>query len=115
NKRDKTMQYIEQKAQQRWVVFGKVVIVGSLLAHHAAHAGRPMEVDDAGIVGPGACELEAWSEHRKHSNGYWVMPACNFTGNLELELGGAVERPDEGANTNTLAVAAKSVLAEGLG
>lgn len=109
------MQFVEQKAQQRWIVFGKTVVVGALLVHHAAHAGRPMEVDDAGIVGPGACELEAWSEHRKNSDGYWVMPACNFTGNLELELGGAVEHPDQGANTKTLAVAAKSVLTEGLG
>lgn len=101
--------------QQRFMVIGYALVAGVLLVHQAAHAGRPMEVDDAGIVDYRSCQLEAWSEHRKSSDGYWAMPACNLTGNLELAVGGALEHPDQGANTKALAIEAKTLLAEALG
>lgn len=101
--------------QQCWMFLGYVFALSLVLLHQVAHAGRPMEVDDAGIVDSRSCQLEAWSEHRKSSDGYWVMPACNVTGNLELAVGGALEHPDQGANTKALALEAKTMLVEGLG
>lgn len=93
---------------------GVCCLLGSLLFYSAAHAGRPMEVDDAGIADPGTCELETWSEHRKHSNGYWFEPACNVAENLEITLGAALERPNSDSNTKAFAAEAKSMLAEGI-
>jgi hypothetical protein len=55
-----------------------------------AHAGRPLFTDDAGIVDPGACQLESWGQRgRGGVSEYWVLPACNPTGNLELTVGAA--------------------------
>lgn len=54
----------------------------------ASHAARPMVTDDARIVDPGACQLEAWQRVNHGSRERWVFPACNPTGNLEITLGG---------------------------
>lgn len=54
-----------------------------------AHAARPMITDDARIVGARACQLESWVKYNRGSTEYWALPACNFTGNLEMSLGGA--------------------------
>ena len=48
-----------------------------------------MIVDDASIVDAKACQFESWMDRRSESATYWVLPACNFTGNLELTVGGA--------------------------
>ena len=48
-----------------------------------------MIVDDATIVDAKACQLETWMDRRSESATYWILPACNFTGNLELSVGGA--------------------------
>ena len=53
-----------------------------------SHAARPMVTDDARIVDPGACQLETWRRGNRGSYEYWALPACNFTGNLEVTLGG---------------------------
>ncbi|MBS3935141.1 MAG: hypothetical protein KGZ43_03120 [Sulfuritalea sp.] len=68
----------------------------------SAHAGRPMVVDDAGIVGDRICQLETWVQKNRDSTEYWAVPACNFTGNLEVALGGA--RITSIAGTHTVAV-----------
>lgn len=67
-----------------------------------AHAGRPLVVDDATIADAKQCQLESWLQKNRHSTEYWVLPACNFTGNLELALGGA--RITGGEHTQTTAV-----------
>lgn len=54
-----------------------------------AHAGRPMAVDDAGIVGANSCQLESWVYNSSNGTEYWAVPACNFSGNLEVAVGGA--------------------------
>jgi hypothetical protein len=53
------------------------------------YAGHPLIVDDASLVDAKACQLETWMERRSESATYWILPACNFTGNLELTVGGA--------------------------
>lgn len=57
-----------------------------------AHAARPMITDDARIVDAKACQLESWTRHTADADEYWALPACNFTGNLELTFGGARTR-----------------------
>lgn len=52
-----------------------------------AQAGRPMATDDAGITEAGACQLESWAQRSQGLNEYWMVPACNFTGNLEVAVG----------------------------
>jgi len=37
-----------------------IVVPGLLLAGTAAHAGRPMTADDAAVLEPRTCQLEAW-------------------------------------------------------
>ncbi|MNJ99157.1 hypothetical protein D3C87_169320 [compost metagenome] len=51
------------------------------------HAARPMITDDARIVDAKACQVESWVKDNKGSTEYWAIPACNFTGNLEVSLG----------------------------
>ena len=58
----------------------------------AAQAARPMVTDDARIVDAKACQLDSWGKDNRDSAEYWALPACNFTGNLELTLGGALTR-----------------------
>lgn len=54
-----------------------------------AHAARPLITDDARVVDPNACQVESWIRKNRDSVEYWALPACNFTGNLELTFGGA--------------------------
>jgi hypothetical protein len=54
-----------------------------------AHAARPMITDDARIVDTKSCQIESWVKKSHDSTEYWALPACNFTGNLELTFGGA--------------------------
>lgn len=68
------------------------LLSAALLATNAAHAARPMITDDARIADAKACQLESWVKKNPDSTETWALPACNFTGNLELTLGGAVTR-----------------------
>ena len=54
-----------------------------------AQAGRPMIVDDVGIVGANDCQLESWAYNNTSGTEYWVLPACNINGNLEIAVGAA--------------------------
>lgn len=58
-----------------------------LFACAPAHATRPMVADDAGIVAPGQCQLEAWSLRAGDRTEYWALPACNAGGDWELAAG----------------------------
>lgn len=60
----------------------------------SAHAARPMNTDDARIVDAKSCQLESWVKLPKGHTEFWAQPACNFTGNLELTMGGALTRED---------------------
>ena len=67
-----------------------------------SHASRPLVTEDAGIVGAGACQLEAWTEHdRNDVSVTWLNPACNFFENTEIALGVAHERSEGERNTLT--------------
>ncbi|MDR2000223.1 MAG: hypothetical protein LBP94_01630 [Zoogloeaceae bacterium] len=68
-----------------------------------AHAARPMITDDARVVDAKACQLESWVMRYPESTELWALPSCNFTGNLELTLGGVVTR-ETGRSRTTDAV-----------
>lgn len=61
-----------------------------------------MYVDDATIVDDKHCQIESWVQKNRDSTEYWSLPACNFTGNLELTLGG--EHITSAQGTQTMAV-----------
>lgn len=84
------------------VVLRVAVVLSLVVVVLTAHAGRPMVVDDASIVGDKSCQLETWVQKNRDSTEYWAVPACNFTGNLEVALGGA--RITRGAETHTVTV-----------
>lgn len=50
-------------------------------------AARPFVTDDARITTPGSCQLESWTRIYRTESEYWVLPACNPTGNLEFTTG----------------------------
>lgn len=79
-----------------------------LLACAGAHAGRPMVVDDATIVDPGACQLEAWTQRPQGQDELWAVPACRV-GAWELGLGLGRIWPDASDAYHLHALHAKTV------
>ena len=77
---------------------------------HAAFAGRPMVTDDATIVDDKSCQIEAWMEGTSNRFTYWMLPACNFTGNLELTIGGAWTHENGSTRNTQVALQGKTVL-----
>lgn len=76
----------------------------------AAEAGQPLATDDAAIVAARTCQLEAWAESSHADREYWAQPACNFTGDLELTIGGAITEPPPGGRSGAAALQAKSTV-----
>ena len=70
-----------------------------MMAASVAYGSRPLVTDDASIVDPKACQLESWIQKNRGSTEYWALPACNFTGNLELTLGGSRFSDADGTRT----------------
>lgn len=81
-----------------------------LIASGPAQAARPMITDDARTVDPHACQVESWIKTNRGSREYWALPACNFTGNLELTLGGARTRDAAGGETTDAVLQGKTLL-----
>jgi hypothetical protein len=74
-----------------------------------AQAARPMITDDARIVDAKSCQLESWVSKSRHSTLYWALPACNFTGDLELTAGGARAEDDSGTGTSDFVLQGKTL------
>jgi hypothetical protein len=80
------------------------------LGSTSAYAARPMITDDARIVDAKACQVESWVKDNKGSTEYWAIPACNFTGNLEVSLGGSrVHDNTFGTQTQSMVVQGKTL------
>lgn len=86
-----------------------VLALGLLLAAPDAPAGRPLTVDDATIADAGNCQLETWHEAGGGQRANWAMPACNFTGNLELTLGLQTLQADQVAS-RAIALQGKTIV-----
>ena len=79
------------------------------LGSTGSQAARPMITDDARTVDAKSCQLETWVKFNRDSTEYWALPACNFTGNLELTLGGARGEDDGGIRTSDMVLQGKTV------
>lgn len=91
------------------VRFQVPALLGLALAGGGAHAARPMVTDDARIVDAKSCQLESWAKENSGSTEYWALPACNFTGNLEVTVGGARASGDGGTRTTDLVFQGKTL------
>lgn len=91
---------------------GALRVVGVCIAAFVvsqAQAARPMAIDDADLVDAQACQLESWVQANRGSTEFWAQPACNFTGNVEWALGGAVTRDEGRARTTDLVLQGKTL------
>src|SRR5262245_34417877 len=79
------------------------------LAAVTAHAARPMLTDDARTVDAKACQVETWVRHAPDNNQHWALPACNFTGNLELTMGGARTHDGDGHRQTDFVIQGKTL------
>lgn len=64
---------------------GAMLAIGALLST-TAWAGRPLATDDATILEPNDCQVEAWHQHTGNLREWWAMPACRV-GGWELAAG----------------------------
>lgn len=74
-----------------------------------SHGARPMITDDARTVDAKACQVESWVRTNHGSREYWALPACNFTGNLEVTFGGAQTSDATGTHTTDVVLQAKTL------
>ncbi|MFL9923145.1 hypothetical protein PQR62_02625 [Herbaspirillum lusitanum] len=61
-----------------------------------AHAAGSMNVDDAQVLDAKKCQLETWLKFNRDGTERWLMPSCNFSGNLEIAAGGSWQRDEQG-------------------
>jgi hypothetical protein len=92
-----------------WPPLRLALLGAALLAPHAAQAARPMMTDDARITDAKACQLESWVKKNPDSTEWWALPACNFTGNLELTVGGALTREAGHSRTTDTVIQGKTL------
>jgi hypothetical protein len=84
-----------------------------MLCWTTARAGAPLVTDDAAIIEAKSCQLESWIELAHGARAYWALPACNFTGDFELSVGGAGVNPDGTPSSHQYGVQAKTVFGSG--
>ena len=102
------MQWREFAAAKGLLAAGWLLAMGLLAP--SAWAGRPLVTDDATIVDPRSCQLEAWFQRAQDGAiERWALPACNVGGKLELTLGGA-RLSDNRRTANAGLIQAKTVL-----
>jgi hypothetical protein len=86
------------------------LIAALLLNPAVAYPARPMITDDARTVDAYACQVESWVRTNQGSREYWALPACNFTGNLEMTLGGSRTSDATGSETSDIILQGKTLL-----
>jgi hypothetical protein len=68
----------------------RLLLAALAFSASSAHAARPLVTDDARLVDPQGCQVETFYKHQRkfHEREFWVLPACNPWGRVELTLGG---------------------------
>lgn len=84
-------------------------LLGAAVAAPWSRAAGPFVVEDAGILEPGACQLETWARWPRGGHDYWVLPACNPWGRVEYQTGYAQAR-DGSTRTDLVQLQAKAVV-----
>jgi hypothetical protein len=69
-----------------WPDKRRLLMVAGALLSTTAWAGRPLATDDATILEPSDCQVEAWHQHTGNLREWWAMPACRV-GEWELAAG----------------------------
>lgn len=64
----------------KWILAG----LGAIASLGAAHAARPLTVDDTGVNDVGTCHLEAWRDHERGARHLHAAPTCGILPGLEL-------------------------------
>lgn len=87
------------------------VILASALAAATSwvQAARPMATEDATLLGANTCQLETWVQRNRSSTEFWVQPACNIGGPVEVAIGGARIRESLDTRYSTVLVQAKTL------
>jgi hypothetical protein len=93
------------KVRRAAALFAALITIAST----ATQGARPMMTDDARLVDPQACQVESWVRTNKGSREHWALPACNFTGSLELTLGGAQTQSAAGSDTTDVILQGKTL------
>lgn len=63
------------------------ILIGLLAVSSAAHAGRPIETDDASAAEMNTCQLDIWTEGARQTRQDNFNAGCNFFGQGEFGLG----------------------------
>ena len=89
----------------------RIALIGAFISVTvvSSFAGHPLVNDDARTVDAKACQIESWMERRSDSATYWILPACNFTGNLELTVGGAWTHEAHSTRNSQVVLQGKSI------
>src|SRR5688572_10357447 len=84
----------------------------AMLCATDAFAARPFVTDDARVVRPGGCQVEAFFKQLRPGRGseFWFLPACNPLQRAELTLGGRRIAADEEPTTRAVILQAKTLL-----
>lgn len=77
-----------------------------------AQGAQPYFTDDARIVAHRSCQFEAGKRVFRGSGENWLLPACNFTGSMELLLGRSETTDVAGAHDPKAVMQAKGLLRE---
>ncbi|MCL2103299.1 MAG: hypothetical protein FWH25_04610, partial [Syntrophorhabdaceae bacterium] len=83
--------------------------LSGLLGGRISYAARPLIVDDARIVDGKSCQVESWARMNRGSTEYWALPACNFSGNLEITSGGALTSDKDRTRTTDFVLQGKTI------
>lgn len=74
-----------------------------------AVAGAPLVTDDASVVTPGTCQLEAWGTAAHDAHGLAAQPACNLVADTEIAVGASRARVDDSGTSSGLVIQLKHV------
>jgi len=76
------------------------------------YAARPFVTDDARVVDPQGCQVETFYKRQRefHEHEFWMLPACNPWGRVELTLGGNWIDSTQPGDSRTLIVQGKTLL-----
>ena len=82
----------------------------ALLGAANAWAGRPLSTEDASILEPGRCQVEAWIDRGDDRTTGWFVPACNLGLNTEFQAGFARTREQGESRFSDAYLQAKTIL-----
>ena len=89
------------------------LLLGLLLTtSEPSFAARPFVTDDARLTSAESCQLESWSRSYQKSHEFWILPACNLTGNFEITTGTGTAKNEGGIATQDFILQGKTLFRE---